>query len=765
MNTIKEETSNPSLKLLSCRACLATDIKLFNIYENKLAESFAHITGSPVLLSDGLPQHLCCYCRSALLKCRVFRARSLRAQQCLRAVPLQIELTTDYIRTIDHQSHQLIYLTQTRVETTDYRDILEVDVKKEESDIDNFIPESDDLKIEYEIKDKIDEGIDNGDFSDDNTEQIFVATNPVRDVKVRKGKKKKTNTEEKRVKKKIKKRTSDNDYLPDFDFAKFESSYSVEIIALTKEQQLEEIRARKQSANYQYAAYKCEECGKGFMANDAYNNHKIRHSPSMGAHACEICLVRFKRQSRRQEHQDLHRLKFLCKECSFVSRNRYQAKKHFEWHSGKIHVCKHCGASFTKSSTYLSHVRLQHPAMNVACDVCGETFVGRLGLLQHKSRAHQVGSPCEGVSSTYVPLQHTALNVACDVCGETFVGRLGLLQHKSRAHQAESRCAECGAQFESAEALTRHTPCDPHARPCLVCGETLSTEEELQAHAKERHSMEQFKCVQCDKTFASSKSYEVHHQRVHLNVRWRKSRDQRARRTHSDPPKRKEAMCEVCGKACEVRSTRYIPLSTLLPYDPPKRKEAMCEVCGKACERKSRDQRARRTHSDPPKRKEAMCEVCGKACERPAQAQGGHVRGLRQGVRARRTHSDPPKRKEAMCEVCGKACESNAALVYHQRSHTGERPYKCAQCPKSFTMPQALINHQLVHSDERPYMCSACPKAFKQKVALQLHSRVHTGERPYKCSLCDSSFKQGPHLRTHVKLMHHAPDRRPRRKL
>ncbi|XP_061727234.1 zinc finger protein 225-like isoform X2 [Cydia pomonella] len=501
----------------------------------------------------------------------MFRAQSLRAQHCLKAVPLQIELTTDYIRTIDRNSHQLVYLTQKKIETTDYRDILEVDVKKEESDIDNFIPESDELKIEYEIKDKL-ECIDNdGDFSDDNTEQIFVATNPVRDVKVRKGRKKKTKIEEKRVKKKIKKRTSDNDYLPDFDFAKFESSYSVEIIALTKEQQLEEIRARKQSANYQYAAYKCEECGKGFMANDAYNNHKIRHSPSMGAHACEICLVRFKRQSRRQEHQDLHRLKFLCKECSFVSRNRYQAKKHFEWHSGKIHVCKHCGASFTKSSTYLSHVRLQHPAMNVACDVCGETFVGRLGLLQHKSRAHQAGC----------------------------------------------RCARCGAQFGGAEALARHEPCDPRARPCLVCGETLSTQEELQAHVDERHSTDQFKCVQCDKTFASSKSYEVHHQRVHLNVRWRKSRDKRARRTHTDPPKRKEAMCEVCGKACE----------------------------------------------------------------------------------------------------------SNAALVYHQRSHTGERPYKCAQCPKSFTMPQALINHQLVHSDERPHMCSVCPKAFKQKVALQLHSR------------------------------------------
>ncbi|XP_073966442.1 uncharacterized protein [Choristoneura fumiferana] len=619
MRTVKEESANPSAKLLSCRACLATDIKLYNIHENRLSEAFTHITGTPVLVLDGLPQHLCVYCCATLHKYVLFRSKCLRAQHCLaEQVP---HLTTGYIKTIDRFSHHLLLnLTLKKLDATDYTESIQVEEIKKEEDIDNIIPESDDLKTEYEIKDKDD--VD--DFSDGNntSEHIFVTTNPIADVKKKKGRRKKIVTE-KRVKRKIKKRISDNDYLPDFDFAKFESNYSCEIIALTKEQQLEEIQARKSSDNYQYAAYKCEECGKGFRAEDAYNNHMIRHSPSMGGHACEVCRVRFKRASRRQEHQDLHRLKFLCRECSFVSRNRYQAKKHFEWHTGKIHVCKHCGASFTKSSTYLSHVRLQHPAMNVACDACGETFVGRLGLLQHKSRAHpQIASV-----------------------------------------KPESKCASCGLQFLSQDALARHAAagCDPDLRPCLTCGESLPSEEALQSHAQECHNTDQFKCLECNKTFASSSSYDVHHQRVHLNVRWRKSRDKRA---------------------ADARQTR---------------------------------------------------------------------------------RDEPPKRREAMCEICGKACESNAALVYHQRSHTGERPYKCTQCPKSFTMPQALITHQLVHSEERPYMCAACPKAFKQKVALQLHSRVHTGERPYKCSMCDSSFKQGPHLRTHTKLMHNVPCDKQRR--
>ncbi|KAI8431639.1 hypothetical protein MSG28_016118 [Choristoneura fumiferana] len=258
MRTVKEESANPSAKLLSCRACLATDVKLYNIHENRLSEAFSHITGTPVLVLDGLPQHLCVYCCATLHKYVLFRSKCLRAQHCLaEQVP---HLTTGYIKTIDRFSHQLLLnLTLKKLDATDYTESIQVEEIKKEEDIDNIIPESDDLKTEYEIKNKDD--VD--DFSDGNntSEHIF-------------------------------------------------------------EQQLEEIQARKSSDNYQYAAYKCEECGKGFRAEDAYNNHMIRHSPSMGGHACEVCRVRFKRASRRQEHQDLHRLKFLCRECSFVSRNR-----------------------------------------------------------------------------------------------------------------------------------------------------------------------------------------------------------------------------------------------------------------------------------------------------------------------------------------------------------------------------------------------------------------------------------------------------------
>ncbi|XP_063371768.1 zinc finger protein 628-like [Cydia amplana] len=578
MDITPNESSNRE-SLVRCRACLSTERRLFNIHESKLTDAFSHISGTPVY-QDHLPQFLCTFCGALLIKCASFREMCLRTQQTLVPELYKQALNTEYIHSIP--SHSIYNLTITTLEPQECLDtaptLPDVDIKVEPNidivDIDSIIKNN--LKVELEkkeinddkdkdiifvknvesvkkkrkrctgkknntsedeydpelndrdddsivsLEDKTDLYIELDDINDDNVYRKINKSKVKK--KERKGKKDIAVKNNKKLKvlhkpKEITKRTGakyprdpTND-MPLFDFDKFEKAHAVQIVTLSKEEQLEEIASRKKSRNYLESRFRCDDCGKGFDAEAAYNNHLLRHSPSMGQHPCEICSVRFKLKCRRQQHQDLHRLKFLCKECSFVSRTRSQAKRHHAMHAGKTYECQHCGKTFKMSSTYLTHVRRAHAALNVACDVCGETFVGEKGLKLHKKRTHSENMP---------------LRLKCPVCS---------------------------ANFNSLEALNRHTDtAGEHGdlRPCEQCGENCASEEALHRHVGEVHPSELRRCDECGMTFPSAASYDTHHRRKHLQ-RYKDGRNvARKRRVPRAPPPRGQFVCEQCGRILPV---------------------------------------------------------------------------------------------------------------------------------------------------------------------------------------------------------------------
>ncbi|XP_063835970.1 uncharacterized protein LOC135085144 [Ostrinia nubilalis] len=236
---------------LACRLCLSTNVKLLDMFKYRLHTAYNVLTGLEMTITDGLPPYVCNLCSALLVKSVTFKRMCKISQELLMLGLSQGVLSTDYVENLKIL-HPFPLTTQTN-------DVISCN--------EQVIKDEDDWDWDYDQDYKTKES----ESSDEEPLSCKVKKcEPAEDVQSIK--------EEESFIESPKPQDEDSLKLPkswDNDFPNGE----VDVLILTKEEQMAEVISRRTSTNYLNSFYKCEMCYKGFITDTTYKNHMARHDP------------------------------------------------------------------------------------------------------------------------------------------------------------------------------------------------------------------------------------------------------------------------------------------------------------------------------------------------------------------------------------------------------------------------------------------------------------------------------------------------------
>ncbi|XP_055359386.1 zinc finger protein 1035 [Betta splendens] len=493
-----------------------------------------------------------------------------------------------------------------------------------------------------------------------------------------------------------------------------------------------------------------------------------------------------------EHHHDSHSvLEFqFCKSCdAYLMRNK-QAEEHL---CGKTkdnprpsdskepktrrqgrHKCNRCNLFFSKLVQYVRHMRTHTGKTPYRCNNCGVYFAQGSTLQRHKSipgRCKPVKLPvashgdvatktktppqkdvikktlCLNLPECYVKLVDVCKTNLCTLCNKIFSTAEKTKNHIKSIHKKEGVAVSPSCEIPTEEDEDETTS----KYKCPLCPRLFKYSYNRARHLRDcvRDSIYNCKekvagkypCPLCHATFTLSSNRYRHIKAVCLRQCLNQLAKERAKSRKKDEQKTTKEMEQKIQTKEEEQKNQVLSSGA----DPKTVRRYKCNLCPATFSHASGKYKHQKKHE--------LFKLTGKAIRyrnsafsisKPANSTSTSMDNGKEDTNP----SDIESSNSPSCHFCGKCFSTSHSLKKHERSHRGERPYRCLECKKGFKKLSHLICHKIVH--QRRIQCTVCKKILPTVGELIQHRTSHHNRGKLQCPDCDQQFQYPVYLLRHL---------------